>query len=113
MGNLQAPATVTKAETISVKVDVKNSGTVAGDEVVQAYTHQRAGSSSRPVRELRAFTKVHLAAGEMKTVTLEIPATELTYWSAATHADMLEAGTFDLWVGDSAVGGSHAVFELK
>jgi beta-glucosidase len=113
MSNLQAPATVTKAGTISVKVDVKNSGTVAGDEVVQAYTHQRAGSSSRPVRELRAFDKVHLAAGEMKTVTLEIPATELTYWSAATHADMLEAGTFDLWVSDSAVGGSHAVFELK
>jgi beta-glucosidase len=112
MDKLSAPATLDKSATLHVKVDVHNTGDVAADQVVQVYTHQRAGSASRPVRELKAFTKIHLAAGEMKTVTLDIPAGSLGYWSPATHKDVLESGTFDLWVGDSAVGGQHSVFEL-
>jgi beta-glucosidase len=109
---LKAPAELTKTGKLYATVTVRNTGSVAGDQVVQAYTHQRAGSASRPVRELKAFTKVHLAPGESKSVTLIIPAASLGYWSPASHTDVLEPGTFDLWVGDSAVGGQHAVFEL-
>jgi beta-glucosidase len=80
---------------------------------VLAYTHHRGDVLSRLVRKLKAFTKVHLAAGETKTIALEIAADSLTYWSAALRHDVLESGTFDLWVGDNAQGGEHAVFELQ
>jgi beta-glucosidase len=93
-------------------VHVHNTGSVAADEVVQAYTHQRAGSASRPVRELKAFTKVHLAAGESKVVTLEVPASSLGYWSSAKRADVLEPGKFDLWIGDSSAAPLHMEFSL-
>ena len=109
---LNAPATLARSGTLHTTVTVRNTGSVAGDQVIQAYTHQRAGSASRPVRELKAFTKVHLGPGESKSVTLDIPAASLGYWSPASHTNVLESGTFDLWVGDSAVGGQHAVFEL-
>jgi len=93
-------------------VRVRNAGTVAADEVVQAYTHQRAGSASRPVRELKAFEKIHLAPGEEKVVTLAIPAAELGYWSSATRTNVLEPGSFDLWVGPCSDAKLHAEFEL-
>jgi beta-glucosidase len=98
--------------TLRVSVQVHNTGSIAADEVAQAYTHQRAGSSSRPVRELKAFRKVHLNAGESRSVVLEIPAASLGYWSAAKHANTLEPGAFDLWVGDSSSATLHTSFEL-
>jgi beta-glucosidase len=110
---LKAPATLAKTETLKASVEVHNTGSVAADEVVQAYTHQRAGSASRPIRELKAFTKVHLGPNETKVVTLEIPAASLGFWSPSLRKDVLESGTFDLWVGDKSVDGAHAVFELK
>ena len=58
--------------TTTVSVDVTNKGAVAGDEVVQVYTHQRAGSASRPVRELKGFKRETVAAGE--TTTVEVTA---------------------------------------
>lgn len=57
---LDAPAVLT--------VDVMNQGERAGEEVVQVYIHLRAGSGSRPVRELKGFEKVALAPGERKTL---------------------------------------------
>ena len=109
---LKAPSTLAHTATLHATVQVSNTGDVAADDVIQAYTHQRAGSSSRPVRELKAFTKIHLAPHESRSVTLDIPAASLTYWSAATRKEVLESGAFDLWVGDSSVGGQHATFEL-
>jgi beta-glucosidase len=109
--HLDAPSVSTRG-TLHVSVRVQNAGTVAADEVVQAYTHQRAGSASRPVRELKAFTKVHLAAGESRVVTLDIPASSLGYWSQAKRADVLEPGNFDLWVGDSSAAPLHMEFAL-
>ena len=56
--------------TVGVSVDVANTGALAGDEVVQLYVHQRAGTASRPIRELKGFERIHLAPGEKRTVTL-------------------------------------------
>jgi len=112
VSDLQAESSITATGALHLTVKVTNTGSVAGDEVVQAYTHQRAGSASRPVRELRAFTKVHLAAGESREVPLTIPAAELGYWSPATHVDVLEPGVFDLWVGDSSAATEHREFTL-
>lgn len=98
---------------LEVSVDVRNVGTVTADEVVQLYTHQRAGSASRPVRELKGFRRVTFAPGETRVVTLTLDAAELKYWSATTRAFVLEPGTFDLWVGNSSASSdNHATFEL-
>ena len=58
-----------------------NTGAVAGDEVVQLYIHQKAGSDSRPMRELKGFERVTLQPGETKTVTFQLGPDELGYWS--------------------------------
>jgi beta-glucosidase len=108
---LAAP-TVTATDTIHVSVQLQNRSAIAGTEVVQCYTHQRAGSASRPVRELKAFRKVTVAANGTETVTLDIPAAELTYWSPVSHHDVLEPGTFDLWVGTDSTATLHTTFQL-
>ena len=101
-----------KDGTLLASVRVENTGEVAGDEAVQLYTHQRAGSASRPVRELKAFEKVHLAAHESRVVTLHLAASDLSYWSASSRVTVLEAGVFDLWVGDSSKATLHVNFDL-
>jgi beta-glucosidase len=90
-------------ETVEVSVDVENTGARTGDEVVQLYLHQRAGSASRPVRELKGFERVTLAPGEKKTVRFTLGRDELRYWSAAAKGWVQEPATFDVWAGgDSA-----------
>jgi beta-glucosidase len=95
-----------------VSVDVANTGKVAGDEVVELYTHQRAGSASRPVRELKGFKRVSLNPGERQTVTLTLETKELGFWSPQTHAWGIEPGVFDVWVGTDSNAKEHATFEV-
>jgi beta-glucosidase len=108
---LAAPS-VSTSGTLHVSVQLHNRSAIAGAEVVQCYTHQRAGSASRPVRELKAFRKITVAANGTETVSLDIPATGLTYWSLVSHHDVLEPGTFDLWVGTDATAKLHTTFQL-
>lgn len=98
---------VKAAGKLEVSVDVQNTGTRAGAEVVQLYTHQRAGSASRPVRELKGFTKVGLQAGEKRTITLTLDTSDLGFWSPQTHRWSVEPGVFDLWVGSDATAKEH------
>ena len=113
VGGLKTSAAkVAASGAIEVSVDVANTGKVAGDEVVQLYTHQRAGSASRPVRELKGFRRVTLAPGERKTVTLTLDTRELGFWSPQTHKWGIEAGVFDLWVGTDSNAKEHAEFEV-
>jgi beta-glucosidase len=97
---------------IHVSVDLKNTGSIKGDEVVQLYTHQRSGSASRPVRELKGFRRVSLKPGESKTVTLTLNTSDLAFWSSQTHRYAIEPGVFDLWVGTDSNATQHAVFEV-
>jgi beta-glucosidase len=98
--------------TIEVSVDVKNTGNRAGDEVVQLYIHQRAGSASRPVRELKGFERLTLAPGETKTVRFKLGPAELRYWSAAARAWVQEAEEFDVWVGNDSAASLHSTFRV-
>jgi len=82
-----------------VSVDVTNSGTVAGDEVVQLYIHQKSGSDSRPQRELRGFQRLTLKPGETRTVTFTLGPEELRYWSTSHSTVVQDAAAFDLWAG--------------
>jgi beta-glucosidase len=99
-------------QTALVSVDVKNSGAVAGDEVVQLYVHQRGGSDSRPRRELKGFARVTLAPGETRTVAFELSPDELRYWSTAQKRWVQEVASFDLWVGGDSTAATHAEFEV-
>ncbi len=97
-------------ETLQVSVEVRNTGERPGDEVAQLYVHQRYGSSSRPVRELKGFKRVHLGAGESQTLRFTLGPAELRYWSSAARDYVLEASTFDVWVGGDSTASLGASF---
>lgn len=113
LGEMKASAqTVPAGGTIDVSIDVENTGKLAGDQVVQLYTHQRAGSASRPVRELKGFRRISLKPGERQTVKLTLNTKDLAFWSPQTHRWAIEPGTFDLWIGTDSNATQHATFEV-
>jgi beta-glucosidase len=97
-------------ESLDVSVDVENTSDVAGDQVVQLYLHQRFGTSSRPVRELKGFRRVPLAPHEKKTVQFSVGKGERTYWSSATKLWVSDASQFDIWVGGDSTATLHESF---
>jgi beta-glucosidase len=97
----------------TVSVDVQNTGSRQGDEVVQLYIHQRAGRASSPVRLLKGFERVTLAPGETKTVHFTLSDDSLSYWSAADHKWVRDAGDFDVWVGSDSNADLHATLTTK
>ncbi len=114
LGEVETSSDVlTAGAPLSVSVDVTNDSDVAGDEVVQLYTHQRAGSSSRPVRELKGFQRVLVAAHATQKVTFMLSAKDLEYWSSAKRKDVIESGEFDLWVGTSSNAEGHRTFRMN
>jgi beta-glucosidase len=92
----------------TVSIDVANTGAVAGDEVVQLYVHQRAGSDSRPVRELKGFRRLTLKPGQTETVTFSLGPDELRYWSTSRGKWVQDAEAFDVWVGADSTATLHA-----
>jgi len=98
--------------TATVSVDVANTGRVAGDEVVQLYVHQRAGSDSRPVRELKGFRRVALKPGEKQTVTFPLGPDELRYWSTSRGTWVQDVEAFDVWVGADSTATLHADMQV-
>ena len=101
-----------RGETIHVSVDVQNTGAQPGDEVVQVYIHQCAGSASRPVRELKGFRRIALAPGEIKTVQFALGPAELSFWSSAEGKWVQEAETFDVWVGGDSTAALSTSFKI-
>jgi len=113
VGNLRLDTAEMGADgAVNVDVDVRNASDVAGDEVVQLYVHQRAGSASRPVRELKGFRRVLLQAGEKQTVRLTLKPRDIAFWSPATRKWQAEPGVFDVWVGDDSAATLHGTFSL-
>jgi beta-glucosidase len=87
---------------ITVSVDVKNTGKRAGDEVVQLYVKHLNSKVSRPVEELKGFQRVHLKAGEMKTVQIPLPAQRLAYWDISKNNWHVERDSIELRLGASS-----------
>lgn len=87
---------------VNVSVDVTNTGTRAGDEVVQLYAKWLHSAVSRPREELEGFERVSLEPGETKTVTIPLAASQLAYWDEKTHEFRVEAEPVGLMVGDSS-----------
>jgi beta-glucosidase len=98
--------------TLDVSVDVANTSDRAGDAVVQLYIHQRAGSASRPVRQLKGFQRVNLAAGSKQTIHFKLGPDELQYWSPASKKWVIEPEQFDVWVGGDSTAKLHGEFRL-
>ena len=96
---------------INVSVNLKNTGAYDGTEVVQLYVQDKVGSVTRPVKELKAFRRVELRAGETKTVTFSLPVSELAFWGYdMTYG--VEPGDFKLWVGTNSAEGLSAEFSV-
>jgi beta-glucosidase len=97
---------------VKITADVTNTGPVAGDEVVQLYIHQRAGSDSRPRRELKGFERLTLQPGETKKVSFLLGPAELGYWSTSAGKWIQEAQAFDVWVGSDSLAPLCAEFKV-
>jgi beta-glucosidase len=87
---------------IDVSIEVKNTGTRAGEEVVQLYVKHLNSSVQRPIKELKGFTRVLLQPGQTKTVTLPLKASQLAYWDSSLHSFVVEQNSVQLFVGRSS-----------
>ncbi len=97
-GTPSLSSVVTAGEPVTVSVDVTNTGSRAGHEIVQLYTHDLAASMSRPVKELKGFERIALVPGETRTVTFSLDPAELGFYNNDLEY-VVEPGDFDVMVG--------------
>lgn len=98
--HLKVPEQFTaEAEHIAVEVTVKNTGELAGAEVVQLYLGDEQASVERPQKELKGFQKVFLEPGESKTITMQLQYRDLAFWDAHTDRWLVEPGEFNVSIG--------------
>ena len=86
----------------TVSVEVTNTGTMAGDEIVQCYIHQKVSSVTRPIKELKDFARISLQPGETKTVAFTIDESSLAFWTKSMRYEA-EPGAVEIFVGRSSV----------
>ncbi len=91
----------TTGDAVSLRVDVTNTGTVAGDEVVQLYVRDEEATVARPVRELRGFRRVRLEPGECRTVVFRLSTEQFSY-VGADYRRVVEPGRVSVQVGHSS-----------
>ena len=97
--------------TLTVSVDVANTGSRAGDEVVQLYVQHVGSKVARPVKELRGYRRITLKPGETRTVRFPLAASSLAYWNPDTHGWTVETEPVKLQVGASSadIRGEHTI----
>ncbi|MDF2385949.1 glycoside hydrolase family 3 C-terminal domain-containing protein [Nostoc ellipsosporum NOK] len=99
---LAAPATIAPGATAKVRLSLRNTGKLAGKEVVQLYVARAGRTAEEPIKQLAAFAKVALAPGESRTVELSLDPRAFGYWDAATHHWVARAGAYQLLVGSAS-----------
>ncbi|GGB85820.1 beta-glucosidase [Novosphingobium endophyticum] len=100
-------------DTVTVSVDVRNTGSRSGDEVAQLYLHQQSGTAARPVRELKGFQRLTLKAGETRKISFKIGPAELRYWNAAVRGWVIDDAIFDVAVGTDSTAPLQSSFEVS
>lgn len=101
--NLQLDKSSMKdTDTLTVSVDITNTGKWAGKEIVQLYVADRTGSADRPVRELKNFAKVSLEPGETKTVRMELNKRSFAWYNVKLHDWYAASGTYEIQIGKSS-----------
>jgi beta-glucosidase len=107
----QSADSVKFGEKLTVSIDVRNTGSRDGAEVVQLYVRDLVGSVTRPVRELKGFEKVALKKGETKTVSFTLSSDDLQFYGIDNQTKA-EPGTFEVFVGGSSDAPPGKTFEL-
>ena len=97
---------------IEARVTVTNTGSRAGDEIVQMYIHDTAASIARPIKELKGFRRIHLEPGEQHTVTFEVDEELLKFYNADLRY-VAEPGEFTLMVGPNSEDLQSKAFVLE
>lgn len=106
--------TITAADSLEVTVSIKNTGKVAGKEVVQLYVNDETSSLPRPTKELKGFEKISLEPGEEKTVHFTVTKEDLSYYDGTKKEWIAEPGKFRIMIGASATDIRRTVgFNLK
>ncbi|NDV59120.1 glycoside hydrolase family 3 N-terminal domain-containing protein [Bacteroides sp. 519] len=106
-----ASSQLKKQDVLSISFSLENTGKYKGTEVAQLYVRDKVGSVTRPVKELKRFTRIMLQPGEKKTVTFELPVAELAFWNI-DMVKTVEAGDFGLWVAGDSQSGNELVFKV-
>lgn len=100
-----------KGDVLNVSFNLENTGKYKGTEVAQLYIQDKVGSVTRPVKELKRFTRITLQPGEKKMITFEVPVSELAFWNI-DMVKMVEPGTFGLWVAGDGKSGDELLFKV-
>lgn len=99
---------------VRVRLNIQNTSKIPGAEVVQLYVSQNAPKLPRPPKELKAFQKVYLKAGETKEVSFELNASAFRYWDPSLKSWVIDADQFKIRLGSSSVDlRSEVVFNIK
>ena len=113
LSNLHLSASsVARTGALTVTADITNTGTRPGDDVVQLYIHDQVASILQPVRRLDGFQRVTLRPGQAQTVTFTLGPANLGFYNNQGQF-AVEPGGFDVYVGDSSVGGLHGQFTVR
>lgn len=97
-----SPVSASATGPVTVSFDIKNTGSRAGAEVAQIYVGDPSATVRRPKMELKGFSRVMLAPGEVRHVTATLDKRSLAYWDVKTHAWKVDPGKFIVYVGDSS-----------
>lgn len=114
---------VTAGDDVEISIEVENTGQVAGDEVVQLYTHHDFASTPRPVKELKGYARLTLQPGETRHVTFHLPINQLAFYNNDLEL-VLEPGRIEILLGSSSedirlcgdleiVGGSKMILDQR
>lgn len=103
---------LSKKDNLSVCVTIKNTGKFDGAEVVQLYVQDKVGSVTRPIKELKAFQRVELKAGESKQISFSIPVGDLAFYGYDMSFGV-EPGDFKLWIGTNSSEGLETEFSVS
>ena len=98
--------------TLTVKATLTNTGSRTGDDVPQLYVHESDTPLLQPVKKLEGFQRITLNPNQSKTVTFTLNASNLGYYDNNGRF-VVTPGPFDVWVGDSSMGGLHSTFTLQ
>jgi len=106
---------VANDETVTVRVDVKNTGVIVGEEVVQLYIADKTNTEARPQKDLRGFERISLNPGETKTVEFKLSPKDLGYWSVEKQAYLPTIGQYEIMTGGSSADSNlkKIILEVK
>ncbi|MCW3067324.1 MAG: beta-glucosidase BglX [Solirubrobacterales bacterium] len=105
-------STMSSQGSVVASVDVKNTGSRTGDDVVQLYLHDPVASISQPVRRLRGFERVTLAPGQTKTVSFRLDRSDVGFYDNSGQF-VVEPGAIDVYAGDSSTADLTASFTVS